>query len=99
MNIIDEIKRNRRCNIFPVNNKLPPLPYSHLVYPDDLVCFYNICGGAMLFEAGKCNVYFEILSPDNIVRTNFLYWVKGVCLIFHQRGARYAGLIMVTIFP
>ncbi|MBA0204364.1 SMI1/KNR4 family protein [Pectobacterium aroidearum] len=68
--IVDEIKRNRRCKIFPVNSKLPPLSSSHLYYPDDLICFYNICGGAVLFEAGKDNVSFEILPPDDIVQTN-----------------------------
>lgn len=86
--LIDEVARDKRCKIFPVKNELPPLPSSNLAYPSDLVDFYNLCGGAILFEAGKDNVSFEILSPDDLVQMNVV--VLGDECLFDISSTWYA---------
>ncbi|WP_244137360.1 SMI1/KNR4 family protein [Burkholderia pyrrocinia] len=43
-----------------------------MAYPNDLVEFYSLCGGVILFRAGKDNVSFKILPADEVLQTNML---------------------------
>ncbi|WP_244130704.1 SMI1/KNR4 family protein [Burkholderia pyrrocinia] len=43
-----------------------------MAYPNDLVEFYSLCGGVILFRAGKDNVSFKILRAEEVLQTNML---------------------------
>lgn len=58
--------------MLPVGGSLPPLPSSDMAYPNDLVEFYSLCGGVILFRAGKDNVSFKILRAEEVLQTNML---------------------------
>ena len=70
--IIEIIKSDSRCQVLPVSGTLPSLPNADMAYPNDLVEFYNLCGGVILFRAGKDNVSFEILPAGEVLQTNML---------------------------
>lgn len=70
--IVEIIRADSRCQVLPASGSLPPLPNLDMAYPNDLVEFYNFCGGVVLFEAGKDNMSFRILSADEVLQTNML---------------------------
>lgn len=70
--IVETIRTDSRCQVLPVSGNLPPLPNHGMAYPNDLVEFYNLCGGVVLFRAGKENVSFKILSAGEVLQTNML---------------------------
>lgn len=76
--LIADFKKDSRCKVLPVINGLPSLPDVGFSYPTDLVEFYNQCGGVILFESGKDNVSFKILSPSEILQANMVI-VGEVC--------------------
>ena len=56
----------------PVSGALPLLPNADMAYPNDLVEFYSLCGGVILFRAGRCNISFKILPAGEVLQTNML---------------------------
>ncbi|WP_175003155.1 SMI1/KNR4 family protein [Burkholderia lata] len=70
--ILEIIRFDSGCQVLPPNGDLPPLLKSDMAYPDDLVEFYNLCGGVVLFRSGKDNVSFRILSAHEVLQTNML---------------------------
>nr|WP_310132456.1 SMI1/KNR4 family protein [Burkholderia ambifaria] len=70
--LVEIIRSDSRCQVLPVSGNLPPLPNPDLKYPNDLVEFYNICGGVVLFRAGKENVSFKILAADEVLQANMI---------------------------
>ncbi|MBU5316813.1 SMI1/KNR4 family protein [Clostridium bornimense] len=64
--MIDVIKRNLNCKVYPVNG-LPVLP-SGFKLPSDLETFYRLCGGVSLFCNSKYS--FDIVGPKDMVLAN-----------------------------
>lgn len=70
--IVEIIRSDGRCQVLPVSGKLPPLPHADMAYPNDMVEFYDLCGGVILFRSGKENVSFKILSAGEVLQTNMI---------------------------
>ncbi|MBZ5793561.1 SMI1/KNR4 family protein [Burkholderia contaminans] len=70
--VVEIIRSDSRCQVLPVSGSLPPLPKPDMMYPNDLVEFYDLCGGVILFRAGKDNVSFKILPADEVLQTNMI---------------------------
>ncbi|HDR9499368.1 TPA: SMI1/KNR4 family protein [Burkholderia cepacia] len=70
--VVEIIRSDGRCQVLPVSGSLPSLPKPDMMYPNDLVEFYNLCGGVILFRAGKDNVSFKILPADEVLQTNMI---------------------------
>ncbi|WP_249177049.1 SMI1/KNR4 family protein [Burkholderia ambifaria] len=70
--IIEIIKSDGGCQVLPVSGALPLLPNADMAYPNDLVEFYSLCGGVILFRAGRSNISFKILPAGEVLQTNML---------------------------
>lgn len=70
--IVEIIRADSKCQVLPANGSLPLLLSPDMVYPSELVEFYNLCGGIVLFRAGKENVSFKILSANEVMQANML---------------------------
>ncbi|MBR8275295.1 SMI1/KNR4 family protein [Burkholderia cenocepacia] len=70
--IVEIIRSDGRCQVLPASGKLPQLPHADMAYPNDMVEFYNLCGGVILFRPGKDNVSFKILPAGDVLQTNMI---------------------------
>jgi hypothetical protein len=70
--IIEIIKSDGGCQVLPVSGALPLLPNADMAYPNDLVEFYSLCGGVILFRAGRSNISFKILPAGEVLQANML---------------------------
>ncbi|RQV56757.1 SMI1/KNR4 family protein [Burkholderia cenocepacia] len=70
--IVEIIRADSRCQVLPASGSLPLLPSPDMVYPSELVEFYNLCGGIVLFGVSKENVSFKILSANEVMQANML---------------------------
>ncbi|WP_081074566.1 SMI1/KNR4 family protein [Burkholderia cepacia] len=70
--IVEVIRADSRCQVLPVSGNLPPLLSADMAYPKEVVEFYNLCGGIVLFSGGKENVSFKILSANEVTQANML---------------------------
>jgi len=97
--IIEIIKSDGGCQVLPVSGALPLLPNADMAYPNDLVEFYSLCGGVILFRAGRSNISFKILPAGEVLQTNMLI-VGEPCeddISFH--GMPSAKRIMEISYP
>ncbi|ELY7491293.1 SMI1/KNR4 family protein [Cronobacter turicensis] len=76
MNKIDElldlIRKDKRCEVLPPSGSLLPLSDDTLRYPDDVIYFYQKCNGIKLFYNDNSLVSFTILPNDEILNANMV---------------------------
>ncbi|QXJ40039.1 Antitoxin YokJ [Parageobacillus caldoxylosilyticus] len=81
-NLINKIKTLPDCVVYPPSG-IPKVNKSHTL-PDDVLKFYELCGGVVLYE--KADYPVLIVPPQDFVLANPVIVGSYVKKIFHQIG-------------